>query len=137
MRQIIYYSAARHPLSAPELSTLLTRARARNHENAVTGVLIYARQSFVQVLEGADDAVAETMERIKTDSRHDGLLVAMDAHVPARSFAHWSMGFSVHVPDAILPAGGFDLRKGALPTSLRSDALADAILTQFVAHRAA
>ena len=57
---LVYISSERAPFSAKELDALLASSRARNAENGVTGVMLYARGSFMQYLEGPKQAVLET-----------------------------------------------------------------------------
>jgi hypothetical protein len=98
MRSLVYASRSLEPFSEQDLLGLLTRARNRNHELGVTGMLIYAAESFLQLVEGDDDAVEVIWDRIRLDPRHAGLRVLQDGPATERLFGEWSMGFE-H-PDA-------------------------------------
>src|SRR5690242_10164465 len=93
MRRIIYASRARHGFDTPELLELLDRARTVNDEHGVTGMLVYAGQSFLQLFEGEDGEVELVWDRIRLDDRHTDLRVLADGGVERRQFADWSMGF--------------------------------------------
>jgi hypothetical protein len=54
MHHIIYLSRATGPFTEAQLQGLLTRARRRTTELAVTGVLLYGSERFLQVLEGEE-----------------------------------------------------------------------------------
>lgn len=92
MVQLLYASAAQHRFTADELAELLQRARARNQANGVSGVLLYHEGSFLQVLEGPEEAVDATYARIELDKRHGRVLVLQRAPIEERSFEGWSMG---------------------------------------------
>ena len=93
MRRIIYASQALHDFGDQELLELLQRARAVNEEQAVTGMLVYAARSFLQLFEGEDEGVELVWDRIRMDDRHTSLRVLQDGAVDARLYADWSMGF--------------------------------------------
>ncbi|MEO6204526.1 MAG: BLUF domain-containing protein [Mycobacteriales bacterium] len=93
MRSVVYASRALAPFDDDELLHLLETARARNDEHGVTGMLVYAAGSFLQLFEGEDDAVEVIWDRIRLDPRHTGLRVLQDGPVRGRLFGEWSMGF--------------------------------------------
>ena len=90
---ITYLSSATERPDAAALVDLLAHARARNAANDVTGMLLYAEGSFAQSLEGPEEAVRATFDRILVDPRHRGVYVALEEHVEDRSFPDWSMSF--------------------------------------------
>lgn len=91
---LIYASAATHPLSDEELTTLLTKSRAYNASEGITGILLHAGGSFFQVLEGEIEAVERLFERISRDERHSGLTIIIREPIARRTFGEWTMGFS-------------------------------------------
>ena len=93
MRRIIYASRALHSFADEELVELLLRARANNEEQDVTGMLVYAAQSFLQAFEGDDEGVEVIWDRIRLDDRHTDLRVLSDGPATERLFRDWSMGF--------------------------------------------
>ena len=93
MRRIIYASKALHDFDDAELLELLARARAVNAEHGVTGMLVYAARSFLQLFEGEDADVEAVWDRIRMDPRHTDLRVLDDGPVTSRQFEDWSMGF--------------------------------------------
>ena len=94
MRRIIYGSQSRIDFSPEELVELLEAARDRNAGSELSGMLLYCSQSFLQMLEGEPEALAETYKRISADDRHDNLRLLMDAEVSTRLFPDWTMGFT-------------------------------------------
>ncbi|MDR6173643.1 hypothetical protein QE364_002768 [Nocardioides zeae] len=93
MISLTYLSSAIEPMSPDELEDLLTQSRAANHDAGLTGALLYADGSFVQTLEGPDEAVHATFGRILADNRHRGLFIVLNEQIAERAFPEWTMGF--------------------------------------------
>lgn len=93
MKRLLYISTARMPLRPSELDDLLEKSRKANSAADVTGLLVVGGRRFLQLLEGPDQAVTATYERITRDPRHFALVKLHDKEVAARSFASWAMGF--------------------------------------------
>jgi len=91
MLQIIYISTARQPLSDADLDQILGASRRNNKAAGVTGLLVVGGRRFLQALEGPDQAVAATMERIKADKRHFAVVELSRKVVESRSFGAWDM----------------------------------------------
>jgi len=98
MKRLIYGSQATADFGPDQLIDLLAKARVSNERNGLSGMLLYCSQSFLQVLEGDEDALAETYQRIRADRRHTNLRLLLDADVSQRLFPDWSMGFD-HMDD--------------------------------------
>lgn len=97
--QLIYVSTAVEELPAPKLEAILESSVRHNREHGVTGMLLYAQGSFMQVLEGEEAAVDETYGRICQDPRHHQIILLTRDPVARREFASWSMGYK-HLGDA-------------------------------------
>lgn len=95
----LYSSNAAAPMSSADLAALLEQSRAANRDRAITGMLLYDRGRFIQILEGPLDAVRDLLDRIREDPRHTGMRLLMDEMIERRQFAEWSMGFLL-TPDA-------------------------------------
>lgn len=93
MKRVLYISTARSAMSVAELEHLLRRARAANKAAQITGLLVVGGRRFLQVLEGPDQEVDATFERIAQDERHFALVKLHDKPIIERSFAAWAMGF--------------------------------------------
>lgn len=114
---LIYVSNSRGLLGDAELARVLESSSRHNLLNGVTGMLLYFDGSFMQVLEGGEEAVEETYSRIQQDPRHDSLILIEHGPVEGRSFAYWSMGFrslnaetlALHPSVAFSFAHGFDV----------------------------
>ena len=93
MRQIIYESTSTESSAEAIAPDILRRARPENGLNGVTGLLLAARDRFLQVLEGPEESVGLTMDRIKRDGRHHDIAVLADRPIEVRAFADWAMAY--------------------------------------------
>lgn len=93
--ELVYLSNA-FPLDFPqsELERILASARRRNAELDVTGVLLYHKGTFLQMLEGPPDAVRHLFgDIIHDDPRHRAVVHCWEQPIAARSFPEWRMGY--------------------------------------------
>lgn len=93
LHQLIYVSTAVAELPESALQAILKSAREKNQAHGISGSLLYADGCFIQVLEGAPQAVAQTFERIQLDPRHHSVTVLLQRPVSERNFADWTMGY--------------------------------------------
>ncbi len=94
VQQLIWVSAAVRPFSPDDLGRLLKRSRAGNQVRGITGILLYHKESFLQLMEGPSSEVEFVFEnRIRKDPRHADITVLLRRTVVERSFPDWSMGF--------------------------------------------
>jgi hypothetical protein len=59
----------------------------------VTGILLYAQGSFLQILEGPSAVVDALFARIEGDERHKYVTKIIREPIDKRSFDEWTMGF--------------------------------------------
>lgn len=91
--RLIYCSYASPDLSEQDLDAILISARTNNSERDISGVLYYDNHYFLQYLEGTKEQVEETLNRIKSDSRHNDVTVLNFEPIPSKEFKQWSMGY--------------------------------------------
>ncbi|MFO7953448.1 BLUF domain-containing protein [Thioalkalivibrio sp.] len=102
--QLVYASRATFRESTsfqgvePEVGRILMQSRRNNPRSGVVGALYYGDGHFFQCLEGAPDAVHETVDRIRRDSRHEELRVLREQSLESPGFGEWSMKY---VPTAM------------------------------------
>jgi hypothetical protein len=90
---LIYVSSAVELFSDEELIDLLEVSRRNNQLIDVTGLLLYKDGNFMQYLEGPKENVLKTMEKVKRDRRHRGVITLLQNEESERKFSDWSMGF--------------------------------------------
>jgi hypothetical protein len=93
MFQLIYTSTALTPLTSKGLTKLLDKARERNPEHEVTGMLLCRGGSFMQILEGPGAGVNLIFASIQGDIRHSGVTVQHTKAIFRREFKDLTMGF--------------------------------------------
>lgn len=93
IQYILYISAAAGWIEDAALKEILTVSRKNNQLDGITGVLLYNDRNFVQLLEGNQQAVKQTFDRIKTDPRHSDITVISSGALTERCFPAWEMGF--------------------------------------------
>ena len=91
--QLVYSSCATEEFLEPDLALLLVKARANNDALNITGALLYQAGSFIQALEGPQDALDKLFRVISNDQRHEAIHELYRGEVAKREFANWSMGF--------------------------------------------
>jgi hypothetical protein len=93
LQQCVYISRQVHDFSDLDLRELLVRARRKNKELKLTGLLLFDKPMFLQVLEGPPDSISRIMDDIKSDDRHHELdIIYFDKNLKEREFARWLMG---------------------------------------------
>jgi hypothetical protein len=91
LKSLTYTSLARLDLEPSDLEAIHRTAREVNALEGITGVLIFNGTHFLQIIEGAPDAIDDLVERLRRDPRHSGFEVRDERSVEARSFPDWSM----------------------------------------------
>lgn len=86
-----------NPLSA--LRDILSASRRNNAQTGVTGYLIFDGNTFLQVLEGPQAAIAATIARIEADKRHRDVETIYWKPAEQRQFGEWDMGSYIRTPD--------------------------------------
>ena len=93
MFRVFLLSASKGFPTYDELGDILEAARVRNKSDGITGLMIYHEGSFAHILEGPEDRVRASVERIKSDPLHTGCKVILEENTPTRMFDDWAMGF--------------------------------------------
>ncbi|WBQ10948.1 BLUF domain-containing protein [Hyphomonadaceae bacterium ML37] len=73
------------------LRSVLMDARRCNERDGVTGALICRADIYLQWLEGHEELVRRTLERIKRDDRHLEVKLHVAETVPEQVFGEWAM----------------------------------------------
>jgi len=97
-----YFSNIAIPLEirANEISTIVSAARIHNKQQRITGALSHVKNYFIQVLEGPEASVRETLRRIVDDPRHNNVRIYQEGFFNSRLFSDWSLAFaSMNSPD--------------------------------------
>jgi hypothetical protein len=94
LQRLIYASRWSDPtrMDVPELvADIVARSSQNNRLRGVSGLLLFHRGWFLQVLEGPLEAVDDAFDRIRRDDRHTDIRVVADLPIAARAFGDWTM----------------------------------------------
>jgi hypothetical protein len=91
LKTLTYTSRARLDLGEEDLAAIHQTARHLNALDGVSGLLLFDGSRFLQIIEGAEDAIDNLVERLRMDSRHSAFEVRDERYVERRSFPDWSM----------------------------------------------
>jgi hypothetical protein len=100
-------SCAVAPLTSAQLYQLLTSARQRKIELAMTGIVLYGNERFVQVLGGEGLVVRNLYELIKRDARHQQVVAYADKPIKKRTFREWAIAFQASSPKQMAALAGY------------------------------
>jgi hypothetical protein len=88
---LIYASRSTEYFQEHEIPELLQQIRIANAKQEITGMLLYVRGSFLQVLEGQPETVDAVFSRILGDKRNTQLRSIARESIPERAFEGWTM----------------------------------------------
>ena len=91
LRSVTYTSLARPGLQESDLEAIGTTAQRENAARGITGLLIFNGTHFLQIIEGAPDALRQLIDNLRRDIRHSAVEVRHDDPIGQRSFPGWSM----------------------------------------------
>jgi len=88
---LVYHSRATYDLQSEDLSKILSSSKRQNLKNEISGFLVYRDNYFLQLLEGTEANVYETLDRIKKDPRHASIQVIGEYLSEDRIVLDWNM----------------------------------------------
>ena len=91
LKSLTYTSLAGLDLNAEDLEAIHRTARDVNALEGITGLLIFNGTHFLQIIEGAPEAIDDLVARLRADKRHSGLEIRDERPISERSFPDWSM----------------------------------------------
>ncbi len=86
-------SKAAEDISYTDIEEILKISRRNNDRDDVTGLLIFHDGYFLQLLEGAEKEVRNTLHKIIDDDRNYSVKVLTETQSGERLFEDWSMAF--------------------------------------------
>jgi len=88
---LTYKSMATYNPTPADLKAMVSKARARNRELGITGMLLFEDGCFLQTLEGPPDQLDMVWNSIKRDPRHRDIQVLSEHVVNNRLFSAWDL----------------------------------------------
>lgn len=111
LKTLTYTSRARLDLTDDDLNDIHQTARHLNALDGVTGLLLFDGSRFLQIIEGAEAAIDNLVERLRSDPRHSAFEVRDERFVEQRSFEGWSM-------ELLRVGAGYKAARGEVATIL-------------------
>ena len=90
---LIYKSVPVDHISEKNLLEIAERSKENNIDKGLTGLLVFGNNTFVQVLEGAEQDIETLYKKLLSDKRHSNVTVVKRGELERRYFPSWSMGF--------------------------------------------
>ncbi len=129
---LVYASAAAQDLQEKDIRDILKISVTNNYASDITGMLLFAEGSFLQVLEGEKNAVQGLFEQIKKDSRHWDVIKIFEERIDSRFFGDWSMGMaSLEYSDLAQVPGCKDFFESGEKLSFLKESVAKKLLQAF------
>ena len=94
LQEILYSSLLAPDQPTTVVGQIVTRARARNAETGITGLLVFDGMRFCQHFEGPRDATVRLMDRIAEDPRHTHIRVVYEGPLDKRRYPRFDMGLA-------------------------------------------
>ncbi|UYY57137.1 BLUF domain-containing protein [Sphingomonas sp. S2-65] len=89
--RLVYVSRSVGSVAGDDRAAILTTSRRNNGMDGVTGILWAEGDRYLQYLEGPQESVESTFERIARDPRHEQVTVIDSGEQEARIFGDWAM----------------------------------------------
>lgn len=93
LKQFAYISHEMLDFQEEDLRALLLQSRKKNKDMQLTGLLLFDKPVFMQVLEGPAASIDQIQADIRADQRHYAMdIIYINDHLKEREFANWRMG---------------------------------------------
>lgn len=90
---LLYISTVSRDLDVSSIKSILKHAVESNIRSHISGFLLFSNNNFIQLLEGDEQVVTSTYQRIITDSRHDNIIVLLREQISQRNFYGYQSAF--------------------------------------------
>jgi hypothetical protein len=108
---------------AEDINAILETSRRNNNRFALTGVLLFTHEWFVQIIEGGCQTLTERFIAIGTDTRHQDVHLRSFCRIPDRAFDDWNMGYVSHSKADLERLRRFYSTHSFDPSTMDSDSL--------------
>ncbi|MEZ5640874.1 MAG: BLUF domain-containing protein [Burkholderiaceae bacterium] len=88
----LLYASRAVDASAAAIESIFKSARQHNHDQGVTGILVYGDGVFLQAIEGGRQTISDLYGTIQRDARHRDVVLLDYEEITQRRFGGWSMG---------------------------------------------
>lgn len=88
----LLYASRAVDTSPAAIQAILETARRHNHQDGVTGILVYGGGIFMQAIEGGRQVISNLYGAIQRDARHKDVVLLHYEEIVERRFGSWTMG---------------------------------------------
>lgn len=99
--ELIYTSLSKAQTPADDVRDILSSSERNNAASAVTGLLLFDGDRYIQILEGKDESVESLFKTITADPRHHDVELLHKGGITGRSFETWRMAYEA-LPKGLL-----------------------------------
>ena len=92
LTELVYCSTIAPGTLLPEVFAIQKQAQTNNATRQISGLLVFNKRFFLQVLEGPSAEVQALYARIALDKRHRNVRTLGQASIESCHWANWSMG---------------------------------------------
>jgi len=116
----VIYTSQPFGFDSAVLGSILIDARRLNARDDITGALICRHDIYLQLLEGPEEKVRDTIRRIERDDRHLEVRIHVSETASGRMFPNWSM---LHDPAASWIWTQAEVSAGAVDSATPDDVM--------------
>jgi len=91
MYEIFISTKAAKPFTQEEIKQTVEELSIRNSHKGLTGVLIFSKGEFYQILEGEKEILKELFDVVRDDTRHGNVYVIWEGDIEKRGFYNWGL----------------------------------------------
>ncbi len=92
LSQLVYVSNRNANCTDKKIEKILEACKRNNPALGITGVLLYSKDKFIQLVEGEARVLTTLYDKIKLDNRHSYCMMVSYAPIKEKSFPSWHMG---------------------------------------------
>lgn len=90
---IIYKSKSQNSFHIDEIKKMLLKAKRFNKVNNITGIILYYKLQFIQLIEGDKKSIESLYKDIQADKRHFDVETIISTVSKQSLWTEWSMAF--------------------------------------------
>ena len=94
LHEILYCSLLAPGLPTDVVGHIVAQARARNAQEAITGLLVFDGMRFCQHVEGPRRNVLRLLDRLEADPRHTEMKMLYEGVLEVRRYLRFDMGLA-------------------------------------------
>ena len=91
LKRLVYLSRQETTLTTKDIHQIIETSEKNNEANGLSGLLIYSKRSFLQVIEGDIYKLNGSFAKICRDARHSDISIVEFTSIENQLFANWKM----------------------------------------------